>query len=145
MEGIYNLTDVTFCYGGFLGPKLKCGYIKNEELLEYIDKIENFVPPANRCMQYYCNFYLALNPRKIHNTMKHQRSLYVINKNPLYMKCPCGAECAANCTTNREEHTKRCANQCFCNIEQGKCQDPFIVENIGKVFFAHKYTDNNQR
>ena len=144
-EGIYNLTDVTFCFGGFLGPKLTCGYLKNEELLEYINKIENFVPPVNRCMQYYCNFVLTLNPRKVRDTMKHQRSLYIINKNPLYMKCQCGAPCAADCIENREKHIEHCANQCFRNIEQGKCQDPFIVENIGKVFFASKYKNDNQR
>ena len=40
---------------------------------------------------------------------------------------------------------EECAKQCFHNIESGKCEDPFVIENIGKVFFEEKYKDNNQR
>ena len=147
-EGVYNLTDVWFCFGSdhdWNYPHFKCGYLKNEELYEYLNQIENFVPPLNRCMQYYCHFVLRLNPRKIHETMKPQRSLYIVNKNPLYMKCPCGTACVKQYTKYREKHLESCAKQCFHNIECGNCKDPFIVENIGKVFFANKYKNNNQR
>ena len=145
MEGVYNLTDVNFCFGHEYGPRFKCGYIRNQDLFEYLEKLESFVPPLNRCMQYYCHFILRLNPRKMHETIKPQRSLYIVNKNPLYMKCQCGAICVGQCPGNREDYMEHCANQCFRNIENGKCKDPFIVENIGKVFFANKYKENNQR
>ncbi len=29
---------------------------------------------------------------------------------------------------------------CLDNIRTGKCVDPFVIEHIGKVFFADKYT-----
>ena len=144
-EGIYNLTDVIFCFENWCGPRLKCGHIRNQDVFEYMEKLENFVPPQNRCMQYYCYFILTMNPRKIHETMKPQRSLYIINKNPFYMKCQCGATCVGQYHGNREKYMKNCADQCFQNIESGKCKDPFVIENIGKVFFANEYKDDNQR
>ena len=144
-EGIYNLTDVNFCFENWHGPRLKCGYLRNKDVFEYLEKLENFVPPKDRCMQYYCHFVLSLNPRKMHETMKPQRSLCIVNKNPLYMKCPCGAACIAQFSGLRREHMEECAKQCFHNIEIGKCKDPFVIENIGKVFFEEKYKENNQR
>ena len=32
------------------------------------------------------------------------------------------------------------AKACFRNIKTGKCIDPFVIENIGKVFFPDKYS-----
>ena len=144
-EGIYNLTDVNFSFGKPFGPRMKCGFLRNKDVFEYLEKLENFVPPLNRCMQYYCYFTLRMNPRKMHDGMKPQRSLYIVNKNPLYMKCQCGATCIAQFSGMREDHMDECAKQCFRNIENGKCKDPFVVENIGKVFFEKKYKENNQR
>lgn len=135
-EGIYRLTDVVFCFGNLKGPRFQCGYLKNDEVFDYLTKLENFVPPLNRCMQYYCHFNLLLNPRKIRGTMNPQRTLHIINKNPLYMKCQCGA---TRPTSLDYDALYPCAQQCFTNIETGKCVDPFVVENIGRVFFAKKY------
>ena len=135
-EGIYNLTDVIFCFGHLKGPHFQCGYLKNDEVFDYLTKLENFVPPLNRCMQYYCHFNLMLNPRKIHGIMKPQRTLYIINKNPLYMKCQCGATCP---TSLDYDTLAPCAKQCFANIETGKCPDQFVIKNIGEVFFKDKY------
>ena len=33
----------------------------------------------------------------------------------------------------------RTVGGCFRNIKSGKCRDPFIVKNIGKVFWPEKY------
>ena len=136
-EGIYNLTDVIFCFGGWTGPRMQCGFLRNEDVYEQLNQMEMTVPPRGGCMQYYCHFILALNPRKIHDDMKRQRTLYVVNKNPFYMKCPCGA---TRPTVLDDSMTKtKTAEQCFHNIECGKCIDPYIIEVIGKRFFADKY------
>ena len=138
---IYNLTDVVFCFGDWCGPRLKCGYLKNEEVYAYLDKINSFVPPKSRCMQYHCYSLLSSHPRKIHDVMRLEQSLYIVNKNPRYMKCPCGAICPGQ-TLNKLDD---CAKQCMENIEQGKCQEKFVIENIGRVFFAKQYQDNKQK
>ena len=140
-NGIYNLTDVVFCFGDWRGPRLKCGFLKNDEVYDYLDKINSFVPPRDRCMQYHCYSTLSSHPFKIHETMRLEQSLYIINKNPRYMKCHCGAICPGQTLKNLDQ----CAEQCMRNIEQGKCKDEFIVENIGKVFFANKYQNNKQK
>ena len=31
------------------------------------------------------------------------------------------------------------SEQCLNNIKSGKCIDPFVVEHVGKVYFADKY------
>ena len=31
------------------------------------------------------------------------------------------------------------SEQCLKNIKSGKCRDPFVIEHIGKIFFADKY------
>lgn len=140
-NGIYNLTDVVFLFGDWHGPRLKCGWLKNDEVYAYLDKLNSFVPPKERCMQYHCYFALSSHPFKIHEVMRLEQSLYIVNKNPRYMKCPCGAMCPGQLRYKID----KCAEQCFENIEQGKCQEAFIIENIGKVFFANKYKDNNQK
>ena len=33
---------------------------------------------------------------------------------------------------------------CFNNIRNGKCTDAFIIENVGKKFFADKYKDKQK-
>ena len=31
------------------------------------------------------------------------------------------------------------SKRCFDGIKSGKCVDPFVIEHIGKIFFADKY------
>lgn len=31
------------------------------------------------------------------------------------------------------------SKKCFNSIKSGKCVDPFVIEHIGKIFFADKY------
>lgn len=33
--------------------------------------------------------------------------------------------------------------ECLRNLAAGECSDKFMIENIGKKFFADKYKDNN--
>ena len=33
---------------------------------------------------------------------------------------------------------------CFNNIRAGKCVDPFVIDTIGKKFFANKYNDKQR-
>jgi hypothetical protein len=139
-NGIYNLTDVFFCFSDWCGARLKCGYLKNDEVYEYLDKLNSFVPPKERCMQYHCHSILSSHPFKIHDVMRLEQTLYIVNKNPRYMKCPCGAIRPGQIMENIEQ----CTKQCMHNIESGKCKEAFIVENIGKVFFAGKYKDKQK-
>ncbi len=37
----------------------------------------------------------------------------------------------------------KCEN-CFANIINGKCTDPFVVKYVGKKFFADKYKDKTK-
>ena len=37
--GIYNLTDVNFSFVKPYGPRMKCGYIRNKDVFEYLEKL----------------------------------------------------------------------------------------------------------
>ena len=134
--GFYDITDVIFCFGNWHGPRFKCGHLKNDEVYKQLTELESIVPPCGGCMQYYCHFILSCNPRKTHGEMKPQRTLYIVNKNPLYMGCPCGA---TRPTGQYNNSIDICAQQCFRNIESGKCVDPYMINIIGRRFFAKKY------
>ncbi len=140
-NGIYNLTEVVFCFGDWAGPCLSCGYLRNDDVYEYMKNVKSFVPSRTDCIQSCCDSVLSSNMVRIHDGVRTQRSLYIVNKNPGDMKCPCGAVCAGQKSDNLAERAK----QCMKNIESGKCKEKFIIENIGKVFFADKYQKDNQK
>jgi hypothetical protein len=38
-----------------------------------------------------------------------------------------------------QQHCARGVGGCFRKLKRGECKDPFVIENIGKVFFPDKY------
>lgn len=147
-----NYVSVWFCFmHEQKGPKFKCGHIHVKDLPDYQDKVDYCYPSAqDRCMQYHCHSVLHSHPRLIKGDVQVFKTLSIVNKNPIYMRCFCGELCPKNC---ERKVSGACpgasfdcvtrAKQCFENISAGKCQDPFIIECIGKKFFPVKYLKTN--
>ncbi len=145
MEGVYNLTDVKFRIGNWslvLGAPmgLNCGYIRNKDIHEYLERLQNFTLPKG----HNCDFVLFSKPCNVNGATECERTLLIENKS-FQQICPCGNNSLRQCTGMRKARIDRCAKQCYKNIKCGKCKDPFVIENIGKIFFADKYKQDNQR
>ena len=117
----YSITKVDFYYPGC--ATLTLGHIQNEKVYEYLDKLKNFKTDQNLCTSY--NFQLHA-----YKYRDNCEQLLWISANPHSMKPLCKA---------------RTYSGCMRKIRNGTCKNPFIIENIGKVFFPDKYKDNNQR
>ncbi len=123
------------------GKRFMCGYIPHSQVVDYVNKAGHFVPPKGHCMPHHVYFDMHIHPFKIHDKMRVRQCLYIVVKNSRYMNCPCGAMCPKKNLT----HIDECLDQCIANIQNGKCKDAFVIENIGKLFYAHKYKDNNNQ
>lgn len=130
-----QLVDTTYGYGqsGNSEP-IQCGSLTQEEIETYIKQLSaNKVLPMGTCVHHMsARFY---NTDKVYT--------YLVQDQP-------------NTGVPSEEHNswfeigigntagQKCSKyDCFNNIKHGKCTDPFVIETIGKKFFADKY--NNEQ
>ena len=153
-----HVVPVWFCFTHEQqGLKFLCGSIPTDSVYEYMNRLEQCYPSAkDRCMQYHCHFVLHSHPFIRNGEVFVKKSLSIVNKNPIYMKCFCGSLCPEKCA---EKDKGACpggssamafecwtrSKQCFDNIKQGKCPDPFVRECIGKQFFTKKYKNNEEQ
>ena len=120
----YSKTEVKFYY---IGYPMTCGKIPNDKAYEYLDKLKASANKTKQCTHY--SFSLPCQVYVIPGGTVTVQSLHIYaNQFSLVPLC-----------------RVRTKAGCLRNIKSGKCRDPFIVENIGKVFFADKYQDDNQR
>jgi len=126
----FRYTDIWVCFGDiYTGPREKIGCLPNKAVYTYLDKLNSFVPPQNRCMQYHFYFILHSHPIKRKGKMQLNQSLYIVATNTNYVKYLCGA--------------KR-GEGCLSNIKCGKCKEEFICECVIKQFLADKYKDKQR-
>ena len=118
----YKLTLVNFGVTGY--DRLSCGYLVNDEVYEYLKKLAKQDWSQQHCARYgfffmgypYGNDYRQ---SLIIDAIAEKGEGTVYGLNPL-----CGA---------------RSVGGCFRKLKKGECKDPFVIENIGKVFWPDKY------
>lgn len=103
---------------------LSCGYLPNDKIDDYLKKIRNQDLSQRHCAEYGFSFtgYPSYDWH-----FKQNLIIDAISKdeNRVYGLTPlCGA---------------RGVGGCFRKLKRGECKDPFVIENIGKVFFPDKY------
>ena len=110
---------------------LSCGTMSGKEVLEYLEGLSNIDKiPQDSCVTsfdaglYYSKMTFINTSEKIIKEWVHDLKIDLRYK---------------------PEHECRCKrDDCFKNIESGKCIDPFMIEHVGKKFFAEKY-QNKQK
>jgi len=121
----YSKTEVKFCH---IDASMTCGSIPNDKAYEYLDKLKASANKTKQCTYY--SFSLPCQVYVIPGGTVTVQSLHIYATQFL-LKPLCRVRTKVGCLRN---------------IKSGKCRDPFVVENIGKVFFADKYNkDDNQR
>ena len=121
----YSKTEVKFFIPG--GVPHACGHIPNDKVYEYLEKFKAEEGIHKQCNSYRISFWIRGVMTK--HGKAFDQAIY-IDVNNTDMNSLCNAQ-------NRKK--------CLRNIKSGKCKDKFVIENIGKVFFADKYKDDNQR
>lgn len=131
---ILNYSACAGASNGGIEP-LHCGSMTIEQIKQYLQELAT---------KKTLSFYSCPNHFTAHFENKESLSVYMSH----HYDCP---------ATPREE-SKGCLNlymtnhgknkcsyrDCFNNIKNGKCTDSFIIENIGKKFFADKYQDKEK-
>jgi len=111
-----NSTLVTFGVPG--EASFRCGYMVDDEIYDYLKKLNQKEHNCNYCATYSFSFFQRHAEANLLNIDACVDNVYRIK--PL---------CQA-----------RSCSGCFRNIKLGKCKDPFVIENIGKIFFPDKYS-----
>lgn len=105
---------------------LYCGTMSGKEVLEYLEGLSNIDKiPQDSCVTsfdaglYYSKMTFINTSEKIIKEWVHDLKIDLKYK---------------------PEHECRCKrDDCFKNIESGKCTDSFMIKHIGKQFFKDKY------
>ncbi len=120
-----NTKTQTRVYFGAPGyDSLLCGYLPNDEIYDYLKKLSKQNLSQQHCARYGFSFtgypYDGhLKQTLIINFIIESVVCSAYGLNPL-----CGA---------------RSVGGCFRKLKRGECKDPFVIENIGKVFWPDKY------
>ena len=115
-------TQVRFGVPGY--NFLSCGYLPNDKIYDYLEKLRKQDLGQRHCARYGFSF------TGYPSYEGHFRQNLIIDaiskdENRVYGLTPlCGA---------------RTGLGCFRKIKNGECKDPFVIENIGKVFWPDKY------
>ena len=122
MPAGYKLTLVNFGVNGY--DRLSCGCLVNDEVYEYLKKLAKQDLSQQHCARYgffFMGYPYGSDYRQslIIDAIAEKGGGTVYGLNPL-----CGA---------------RGVGGCFRKLKRGECEDPFVIENIGKVFFPDKY------
>ena len=99
------------------------GYLPKDKVYEYLEKLTKQDTKSEHCALY--SFVFSGFPYA--KSFKQQLMIkpeWHVDDEGFVMKSLC---LAPN------------AKACFRNIKTGKCRDPFIVKNIGEVFWPDKY------
>ena len=115
-----KITNIVFGYTP--GSIMYCGCLPNDKVYEYLEQLKNTVPVSLKCSYY--GFNLRIYPYS--NSPQYLR----IDANPYVLNPLCKI---------------RSEKGCIRKIKKGTCKNPFIIENIGKIFFADKYKDSKER
>jgi len=117
---------------------LHCGSLTKQQIKQYLQELAR---------QKQMSFYSCPNHFTAHFENKESLSVYLSH---MYT-CPDAPREESKgqlnlYMTNHSNDTSKCSyRDCFNNIKNGKCTDAFIIENIGKKFFADKYQNNNTK
>ena len=104
---------------------LSCGYLPNNKIYDYLKKLSEQDSGQRHCARYGFSFtgYPSYNGHFKQNliieSIIENGVCSVHGLNPL-----CGV---------------RTVHGCFRKLKMGQCKDPFVIENIGKVFWPDKY------
>jgi len=110
----------------------KCGNLPNKEINEYMDKIAQSTLCLRNKKTKTCSNYIVthtVNPHIGTSAVYPFEKQITITFDGAYLPL---------CKI-------RTLRGCIRKIKNGTCKDPFMIENVGKVFFANKYKDDNQR
>jgi len=132
--------DVILKYGYFGSgsniDSLNCGSLAEYKITQYLHELTTTkIIPDDSCVRYLSAKFVNKYSAEVSLSRNYQ--------------CPNAPREAKSgdfvvCMTNMN-NCKCCERDCFNNIKNGKCTDPFVIENIGKKFFADKYKENNQK
>ncbi len=111
-------TKVNF---GLPGHHLLCGYIQDCDVELFLQKLKNFDASVAHCASYKFDLFGDCNAKSGSTLM-----IDAIDKNNnIY-----GIDPLCNVRT---------LQGCWRKLKMGECKDPFVIENIGEVFFPDKY------
>lgn len=122
MDNAKTQTRVYFGASGY--DSLSCGYLPNDKIYEYLEKLSKQDLGEPHCARYGFSFTGYPYNKNFKQTLIIESIIEngvcsVYGLNPL-----CGA---------------RSVGGCFRKLKKGECKDPFVVENVGKVFWPDKY------
>ena len=118
-------TQTQVCFGVPGYDFLSCGYLPNDKIYDYLKKLSKQDLSQRHCARYgfsftgYPSYDGHFKQNLIIESIIENGVCSVYGLNPL-----CGA---------------RTGHGCFRKIKKGECKDPFVIENIGKVFWPDKY------
>ena len=124
----YNSISVYFGASVYFGvpryDSLLCGYLPNDDIYDYLKKLTKQDLGKPHCARYGFSFTGYQYDGHFKQNLIMDASIEdgistVYGLNPL-----CGV---------------RAIGGCFRKLKKGECKDPFVIENIGKVFFSDKY------
>ena len=143
MEKKYDVILNYSCFAGACNggvEPLHCGSMNMEQIKQYLQELA-----AKKTISHYsCPRHLTA-----HFENKESLSVYLSH---MYT-CPDAPQeeskgCLNLYMTNHASagmYTSKCPDRdCFNNIRTGKCTDTFVIETIGKKFFADKYQDKQK-
>ncbi len=120
-----NTKTQTRVYFGAPGyDSLLCGYLPNDKIYDYLKNLSKQNLSQQHCACYGFSFTGCPYDGHLKQTLILDASIEdgftsVYGLNPL-----CGV---------------RTVHGCFRKLKKGECKDPFVVENVGKVFWPDKY------
>lgn len=120
-----NTKTQTRVYFGAPGyDSLLCGYLPNDKIYDYLKKLNKQNLSQQHCARYGfsftgCPYDGHFKQNLIIKPILENIICSVYGLNPL-----CGV---------------RTVHGCFRKLKKGECKDPFVIENIGKVFWPEKY------
>lgn len=128
------MTDLTFnimlrdFYNDWLHDKkpLSCGTLSQRKLKRYLKRLHKLdkIPQDSCITSFDAGFY---NSRMISINNSEQEVKEWVHDLKIDLRY-------------KPEHECRCKrDDCFKNIESGKCTDSFMIKHIGKQFFKDKY------
>lgn len=103
---------------------LSCGYLPNDKIYDYLKKLANQDLSKKHCAQYGFSF----TGYPYNKNFKQNLIIESIVENGVCSVYGMDPLCGV-----------RAVGGCFRKLKRGECKDPFVIENIGKVFWPDKY------
>ena len=113
---------------------ISCGDMYVTYIKQYLHNLSknNFIP-ADSCVYDINARFFQYDESKVHLQRR-----YIQNRL---------SEDSAACLQIHVRNTirQKCPESCLRNIQDGKCTDKFMINNVGKIFFPDKYNNTKQR